>query len=87
VIGVLHRPLAPRQGRQPGRARLRGRQAGDKEACVLRRLPVPFEGDGVAVVEDLRAPEKGSASGSTAATLTARVSMRPRLGSVCTKGE
>ncbi len=63
VVGVLDRPLPARQGGQPGVARFRAREAGNKEAGVLRGFAVLFEGGGVAGVEDLAGTGKGERIG------------------------
>ncbi len=63
MIGVFHRPLAPRQAAQPGAARLGVGQAGHKIARVLGRLAVLLESGGVAGVEDLPGAGKGQRIG------------------------
>jgi D-tyrosyl-tRNA(Tyr) deacylase len=63
VVGVLHRPLAPRQRRQVAGTGLLGRQAGDEVTGVLGGVAVLFEGGGVARVENLPGAGKGQRVG------------------------
>src|ERR1035441_5452780 len=63
MVGVFHGPLAPRQGGQPGLARLGSGQTGDKEPSVLGGFPLLLVGRGVAGIENLAGAGKGQCVG------------------------